>query len=197
MRTRVLGDGEAALTRGGDLAGLTPAPLGPGPTTTLMIVSQDDFGYMGASGGLIGHSEETPAFRRRRNWSKDAAGRWFVSLLVEEKISPLPPVTAMVGIDAGITVLATLSTGEKVVNPRHERRDRRRLAKAQRALACTHQRAVPYTPRATPNCSRTPGTRCRPAGARAGACCSVTPRTGCRPSWHRARTRRWRTWRPW
>ncbi|MED7923479.1 RNA-guided endonuclease TnpB family protein [Nonomuraea sp. LP-02] len=67
--------------------------------------------------------------------SKDAAGRWFVSLLVEEKISPLPPAAANVGIDAGITALVTLSTGEKIVNPRHERRDRRRLAKAQRALA--------------------------------------------------------------
>lgn len=67
--------------------------------------------------------------------SKDAAGRWFVSLLVEEEISPLPPVASNVGIDAGITALATLSTGEKIVNPRHERRDRRKLAKAQRALA--------------------------------------------------------------
>ncbi|MEO3890346.1 RNA-guided endonuclease TnpB family protein [Nonomuraea sp. B5E05] len=67
--------------------------------------------------------------------SKDAAGRWFVSLLVEERISPLPSVEANVGIDAGITALATLSTGEKIANPRHERRDRRRLAKAQRALA--------------------------------------------------------------
>ncbi|QYC41240.1 putative transposase [Nonomuraea coxensis DSM 45129] len=67
--------------------------------------------------------------------SKDSAGRWFVSLLVEEKISPLPPVRQNVGVDAGITALATLSTGEKVVNPRHERRDRRRMAKAQRVLA--------------------------------------------------------------
>ncbi|MBN6051847.1 transposase [Nonomuraea sp. RK-328] len=67
--------------------------------------------------------------------SKDAAGRWFVSILVEEKIRPLPPVEASVGVDAGITALVTLSTGEKIVNPRHERRDRRRLAKAQRALA--------------------------------------------------------------
>ncbi|MEV0232994.1 RNA-guided endonuclease TnpB family protein [Nonomuraea sp. NPDC050786] len=67
--------------------------------------------------------------------SRDAAGRWFVSLLVEEKISPLPPVGQSVGVDAGITALATLSTGEKIVNPRHERADRKRLAKAQRALA--------------------------------------------------------------
>ncbi|TDD13128.1 transposase [Nonomuraea diastatica] len=67
--------------------------------------------------------------------SKDAAGRWFVSLLVEEKVSPLPTAGRNVGVDAGITALATLSTGEKIVNPRHERRDRRMLAKAQRALA--------------------------------------------------------------
>ena len=39
------------------------------------------------------------------------------------------------GIDAGITSLVTLSTGEKITNPRHERRDRARLAKAQRALS--------------------------------------------------------------
>ncbi|WUH99098.1 transposase [Spirillospora sp. NBC_00431] len=39
--------------------------------------------------------------------SQDAAGRWFVSLLVEEKIT----------------------------NPRHERRDRRKLAKVQQALS--------------------------------------------------------------
>ncbi|MEV8631574.1 transposase, partial [Streptosporangium sp. NPDC051023] len=67
--------------------------------------------------------------------SRDAAGRWFVSLLVEEKISPLPPSAHSVGLDAGITALVTLSTGEKIANPRHERADRRLLAKAQRALA--------------------------------------------------------------
>ncbi|MEU8396790.1 RNA-guided endonuclease TnpB family protein [Nonomuraea sp. NPDC048892] len=67
--------------------------------------------------------------------SRDAAGRWFVSILVEENVSPLPPTARNVGVDAGITALATLSTGEKIVNPRHERRDRRKLAKAQRALS--------------------------------------------------------------
>ncbi|SEF64854.1 putative transposase [Thermomonospora echinospora] len=67
--------------------------------------------------------------------SQDAAGRWFVSLLVEEKIAPLDPTGSLVGVDAGITSLVTLSTGEKVTNPRHERADRRKLAKAQQALA--------------------------------------------------------------
>jgi putative transposase len=40
-----------------------------------------------------------------------------------------------VGIDAGITSLVTLSTGEKIANPRHERKDRARLARAQRRLS--------------------------------------------------------------
>lgn len=67
--------------------------------------------------------------------SRDAAGRWFVSILVEEAIEPLPATAAVVGIDVGITSLVTLSTGEKVTNPRHERRDRKKLAKAQRELS--------------------------------------------------------------
>ncbi|GAA1735091.1 RNA-guided endonuclease TnpB family protein [Nonomuraea bangladeshensis] len=67
--------------------------------------------------------------------SRDPAGRWFVSLLVEEKIAPLPPVEQSTGLDAGLTALLTLACGEKLANPRHERRERRRLAKAQRALA--------------------------------------------------------------
>ena len=67
--------------------------------------------------------------------SRDAAGRWFVSMLVEDAIAPAPATNAAVGIDAGITSLVTLSTGEKVVNPKHERRDRARLARAQRELS--------------------------------------------------------------
>jgi putative transposase len=67
--------------------------------------------------------------------SRDSAGRWFVSLLCEDTPAPAPATTAAVGIDAGITSLVTLSTGEKITNPRHERRDRARSARAQRALA--------------------------------------------------------------
>ncbi|MFD4140950.1 RNA-guided endonuclease InsQ/TnpB family protein [Streptomyces sp. NPDC058572] len=67
--------------------------------------------------------------------SRDSAGRWFVSLLCEDTITPAPATDAAVGLDAGITSLVTLSTGEKVANPKHERRDRTRLAKAQRELS--------------------------------------------------------------
>ncbi|EFL26552.1 transposase, OrfB [Streptomyces himastatinicus ATCC 53653] len=67
--------------------------------------------------------------------SHDNAGRWFVSLLCEDTIAFAPATDAAVGLDAGITSLVTLSTGEKIVNPKHERRDRARLAKAQRELS--------------------------------------------------------------
>jgi putative transposase len=67
--------------------------------------------------------------------SRDAAGRWHVSLLCEVTVHDGPRTDAVVGLDAGITSLVTLSTGEKVTNPRHERADRVRLACAQRRLA--------------------------------------------------------------
>jgi putative transposase len=68
--------------------------------------------------------------------SQDAAGRWFVSILCEDSaIKPLPASEKAIGIDAGLTNLLTLSTGEKIPNLRHERHERERLAKAQRNLA--------------------------------------------------------------
>ncbi|MBD2892823.1 IS200/IS605 family transposase ISTel3 [Actinomadura sp. RB99] len=66
--------------------------------------------------------------------TRDAAGRWFVSLLCEDSVAALPPVAQRTGVDFGITALATLSTGEKVTNPRYGDRDRKRLAEAQRSL---------------------------------------------------------------
>lgn len=68
--------------------------------------------------------------------SHDAAGRWFVSVLCQDPaVERLPAADAAVGIDVGLNHLLTLSTGEKIANPRHERRDRARLALAQRRLA--------------------------------------------------------------
>ncbi|WP_307817384.1 RNA-guided endonuclease InsQ/TnpB family protein [Nocardia acididurans] len=68
--------------------------------------------------------------------TRDSANRWFVSILCEDaRVQPLAQANSAVGIDAGLDHLVTLSTGEKVANPRHERKDRRRLANAQRKLA--------------------------------------------------------------
>ncbi|MFE1987157.1 RNA-guided endonuclease InsQ/TnpB family protein [Streptomyces mirabilis] len=72
--------------------------------------------------------------------SRDAAGRWFVSMLCDDPtVKPLAATDAAVGIDVGLDHLLALSTGEKIANPRHERRDRDRdrdrLATAQRHCA--------------------------------------------------------------
>ncbi|KAB8169724.1 IS200/IS605 family element transposase accessory protein TnpB [Streptomyces sp. 3MP-14] len=67
--------------------------------------------------------------------SRDGAGRWFVSMLCEDTIAPAPATTNAVGVDVGIASLVTLSTGEKIANPKHECRDRARLARAQRELS--------------------------------------------------------------
>lgn len=67
--------------------------------------------------------------------SRNARGQYHVSILVEERVAQHPYTDAVVGLDAGITASATLSTGEKIVNPKHEKRDRKRLARAHRNLS--------------------------------------------------------------
>ncbi|GLZ16208.1 hypothetical protein Acsp04_64430 [Actinomadura sp. NBRC 104425] len=66
--------------------------------------------------------------------SRDAAGRRSVSILCVDAITRPAPSEWAVGVDAGVTSPVTLSTGEKVADPRHERRDRERLAKAHEDL---------------------------------------------------------------
>jgi putative transposase len=67
--------------------------------------------------------------------SRDTAGRYFVSILLEEDIAPLPITTGQVGIDLGLHDIVVLDSGEKVGNPRFFSQDETRLAKAQRRLA--------------------------------------------------------------
>ncbi len=67
--------------------------------------------------------------------TNDSANRYFVSILVEDDIKPLPVETSMVGLDLGITSMVALSSGESVGNPRYFARDEKKLAKAQRRHA--------------------------------------------------------------
>ena len=67
--------------------------------------------------------------------TKDTAGRYFVSILVEEDIKPLAVVNKHVGLDLGLKSMVILLTGEHVGNPRFGRSDEKKLAKAQRRLA--------------------------------------------------------------
>ncbi len=67
--------------------------------------------------------------------TKDTAGRYFVSILVEEDIAPLPIITKQVGLDLGLKSMVITSDGEHVGNPRYFRKDEKKLAKAQRRHA--------------------------------------------------------------
>ena len=67
--------------------------------------------------------------------SKDAAGRYFVSLLCDDAVAAKPEASAKVGIDLGLTHFAILSTSEKVAAPNAFRKNEARLAKLQRRLA--------------------------------------------------------------
>lgn len=67
--------------------------------------------------------------------SKDAAGRYFVSLLCDDMAQPKPEAAGKVGIDLGLTHFAILSTGEKIAAPNTFRKNEARLAKLQRRLA--------------------------------------------------------------
>ena len=70
--------------------------------------------------------------------AKYEAGEWYATLAIEIPDPPPPassPPTTPVGVDVGLTHLATLSTGEVVEPPRFFRKLERRLAREQRSLA--------------------------------------------------------------
>jgi len=66
---------------------------------------------------------------------RQPSGRFFVSFVVDVQVEPLPQTGQEVGIDFGVARLATLSTGERIGNPRHLHRRQSQLALLQRRLA--------------------------------------------------------------
>ena len=67
------------------------------------------------------------------------AGRWFVSILVDDyTIKPLPKIEKSIGLDVGITSLIATSDGDKIANPKHFKKLRKKLKKKQKALARKH-----------------------------------------------------------
>ena len=66
----------------------------------------------------------------------DARGRWHVSLLVDNpNFQALPQVKKSVGLDLGITSLIATSDGDKIANPKHFERLRKKLKRVQKALS--------------------------------------------------------------
>jgi putative transposase len=66
---------------------------------------------------------------------KDAAGRYFLSFVVEINLEKLPDNGKSVGIDLGITDFATLDNGEKIKSPKPLKKRFKKLRKAQRNLS--------------------------------------------------------------
>ncbi len=62
-------------------------------------------------------------------------GKYYLNVLVDREIKPLPPTDKVVAIDVGLTHFATLSTGEKIENPRYLERTLRRIKRLQRKLS--------------------------------------------------------------
>lgn len=67
--------------------------------------------------------------------SREQDGRWYVSCRILHATEELTGGAEAVGIDLGLTHFATLSTGEKIDNPRHLSKRQKQLARAQRLLA--------------------------------------------------------------
>jgi putative transposase len=64
-----------------------------------------------------------------------ASGQWHVSLLVNTDIEKLPKINKSIGLDVGITSLIVTSDGDKISNPKHFKRLRKKLKKAQKTLS--------------------------------------------------------------
>ncbi len=67
--------------------------------------------------------------------TKDKAGRYFVSILVEENIATLPMTDKSVGIDLGLKSFLITSDGEVIDNPKYYVRSEKKLAKLERKKA--------------------------------------------------------------
>lgn len=65
--------------------------------------------------------------------------KWYACFSCEIEPIPLPITNAVVGIDVGLISFATLSTGEKIENPRFYRNEEEKLVKAQRKMSKTEK----------------------------------------------------------
>lgn len=67
--------------------------------------------------------------------SKVPSGKYYVSVLVEQELEPLPKNEFAVGVDLGLTDFAITSDGVKYPNPRYLKKSLNKLTKEQRRLS--------------------------------------------------------------
>ncbi|TVZ02490.1 transposase [Trebonia kvetii] len=80
-------------------------------------------------------SRPLPAAPTSVTLTRDAAGRYFVSFVVEVTPRPLPETDRECGIDLGLSHFAVMDDGTKVTAPKFWRRAERKLKTAQRDLS--------------------------------------------------------------
>jgi putative transposase len=92
--------------------------------------------------GVLKLAEELPEVERPDmvSLSRDATGAYYVSFCAELPCPLLPGTGDLVGVDLGLTHLATLSTGEKIPNPNHYQRRLRYLRQQQRRCLARRQK---------------------------------------------------------
>jgi putative transposase len=66
---------------------------------------------------------------------RNPTGKYFVSVVCETEIEPLPASEKAVGVDLGLKDFAILSTGEKINAPKYFRKYEKKLARWQRILS--------------------------------------------------------------
>jgi putative transposase len=64
-----------------------------------------------------------------------ASGQWHVSLLVDADIEELPKINKAIGLDVGITSLIATSDGDKITNPKHFKRLKKKLKREHKSLS--------------------------------------------------------------
>jgi IS605 OrfB family transposase len=95
-------------------------------------VGTDSISYLGNIFKLFGIKRRPiPNKVTGGSFVEDSQGKWYVCLYVD--VPNLPTGTGEVGIDLGLKTLATLSTGEKIENPKTYYKYEEKLAVAQRA----------------------------------------------------------------
>lgn len=80
------------------------------------------------------YSRELPSAPTSCTITRSASGKYHVSFTCQY-IPKKTTGAGTVGIDLGLTTLATLSTGEKIGNPRHFKRIQQKLRRLQKSLA--------------------------------------------------------------
>jgi putative transposase len=64
-------------------------------------------------------------------------------LLVDTDIAQLPKSDKPIGLDVGVTSLIATSDGDKIANPKHFKRLRKKLKRVQKALSCKQKGSHP------------------------------------------------------